>query len=155
MFNFIQLYKIKEMFYLNAQYIHYPRLTYAYPCLKSVNILCLVIKAEDLRHKPNLIHFLSKTSWIHPQNKALRHLHSMQGSSIFIKGREAGGAQRIFLFHWGGGGGRGPWLVFVFSNYTMRARINYVWNWNFTGVGGTPPPPTHPPRPSLTTLYWT
>lgn len=103
---YVQLHSIiKEMFYLNAQYIHYPRLTYAYPCLKSVNILCLVIKAEDLRHKPYLIHFLSKTSWIHPQNKALRHLHSMQGSSIFIKGREAGGAQRIFLFHWGGGGG--------------------------------------------------
>lgn len=26
----------------------------------------------------------------------------------------------------GKGGGRGPWLVFVFSNYTMRARIKIL-----------------------------
>lgn len=77
--------------------ILYPRLTKADPCLKSVNILCLVIKAEDLRYKPYLIHFLSRTSWIQPQNKTPRHLHSMQGSRIFTKeGR--GSAQRIILF---------------------------------------------------------
>lgn len=47
----------------------------------------------------------------------------MQGSRIFTKeGR--GSAQRIILFHWGGGGGRDPWLVFVYSN-TMRAIIMF------------------------------
>lgn len=98
--------------------ILYPRLTKADPCLKSVNILCLVIKAEDLRHKPYLIHFLSKTTWIHPQNKALRHLHSMQGSSIFTKGREAGGARFIGV----GGGG------FLLQGYEfLRVHNNYQY----------------------------
>lgn len=132
----------------------YPRLTKADPCLKSVNILCLVIKAEDLRHKPYLIHFLSRTSWIQPQNKTPRHLHSMQGSRIFtMEGR--GSAQRIILFHWGGGGGgvriHGLFLSTVTN--TMRAILimfEIEIFGNFMGVGGKPPPP--PPQPSLTTL---
>lgn len=66
----------------------------------------------------------------------------MQGSRIFTKeGR--GSAQRIILFHWGGGGwGRDPWLVFVYSN-TMRAIIMFEIEifGNFMGVGGKPPPP--------------
>lgn len=135
--------------------ILYPRLTKADPCLKSVNILCLVIKAEDLRHKPYLVHFLSRTSWIQPQNKTPRHLHSMQGSRIFTKeGR--GSAQRIILFHWGGGVGLGIHGLFLSTvTNTMRAIINYVWNWNFWkfyGGGWKTSTPRHPPGPSLTTL---
>lgn len=125
--------------------ILYPRLTKADPCLKSVNILCLVIKAEDLRHKPYLIHFLSRTSWIQPQNKTPRHLHSMQGSRIFtMEGR--GSAQRIILFHWGGGGGgvriHGLFLSTVTN--TMRAILimfEIEIFGNFMGAGGKPPPP--------------
>lgn len=37
--------------------IYYFRLIYVYSCLKSVNILCLVIKVEDLRYKLYLIYF--------------------------------------------------------------------------------------------------
>lgn len=126
--------------------IHYPRLTYAYPCLKSVNILCLVIKAEDLRHTA-LSHTwsTSEQDFMNSSTKQNSKASSFYaGIQRFLLRRGGGGAPKMkdnFVFQ-----GVGVHGLFLFS---VTLHCKFFICLKFQGEWWEQPPP--PLQPSLTT----
>lgn len=123
--------------------IHYPRLTYAYPCLKSVNILCLVIKAEDLRHKPYLIHFRARLHEFIHKTKLQGIFILCRDPEIFTKEGRWGAPKMKDNFVFQGVGVHGLFLFSVTLHCKFFICLKFQGEWS-----EQPPPPL---QPSLTT----